>query len=248
MSRALPDQAQKAIGYEFRQAHLLEEALTHKSHVNEVKDKNGKHNERLEFLGDAVLSLIISEHLIAEFPGCSEGELSKIKARMVSEPCLATAARRMNLGKLLRLGRGEELTQGREKSSLLANGLEALIAAVYLDGGFLTARDFTLRAFAPELAELKDTQDRNGSPPNDDYKTRLQEWCQKQFETLPQYVLVRTSGPDHQKTFEVQLILRGDVLGVGTGRTKKEAEQLAAKHALAFMDSDRPAESYGGTD
>jgi ribonuclease-3 len=193
------DEAQRRIRYLFRQPCLLEEALTHKSHVNEAREKGRKHNERLEFLGDAVLTLIISEHLGGSCPDFTEGELSKLKAGLVSEVSLAKAARRLDLGTLLLLGRGEELTQGREKPSLLAN---------------------------------EDARNA-GSPAVIDYKTRLQEWCQKRFETLPQYFTVRESGPDHQKTFEVQLMIKGDMRGVGVGRSKKEAEQMAAKQALA---------------
>lgn len=223
------DDAQKRIGYTFSQPRLLEEALTHKSHVNETRQKDRKHNERLEFLGDAVLTLIMSEHLALMFPDSPEGELSKMKARLVSEASLARAARRIELGGLLRLGRGEELTQGREKPSLLANALEAILAAIYLDGGLEAARTFILRTFAPEL---QDPREQEGPAGMQDYKTQLQEWCQKQFETLPQYVTVRESGPDHQKTFEVHLMIQGDVRGIGIGRSKKEAEQMAAKEAL----------------
>ncbi|MER3421872.1 MAG: ribonuclease III [Nitrospiraceae bacterium] len=230
MSHSCLDHAQQAIGYNFRQSRLLDEALTHKSHVNEVREKDRKHNERLEFLGDAVLTLIMSEYLAASFPDFTEGELSKLKARLVSEASLAKAARRLDLGNLLKLGRGEELTQGREKPSLLANVLEAILAAIYLDGGLESARKFVLRAFAQDLKEL---QDFGGPSILEDYKTRLQEWCQKQYDTLPQYVTVRETGPDHQKTFEVRLLIRGEVRGAGVGRSKKEAEQMAAKQALA---------------
>ena len=223
------DDAQQIIGYRFRQPRLLDEALTHKSHVNEARQKDRKHNERLEFLGDAVLTLIMSEYLATRYPHHTEGELSKLKAGLVSEAALAQAARRLALGGLLRLGRGEELTQGREKPSLLANALEALLAAVYLDGGLDAARELLLKIFAPDLDAIAGSEEAAGSH---DYKTRLQEWCQKQFDALPQYVTVRESGPDHQKTFEVRLMIQGDVRGVGTGKSKKEAEQMAAKQAL----------------
>lgn len=241
MTRSSIEEAYSSIGYVFRHPHLLDEALTHKSHVNEVKDKRDKHNERLEFLGDAVLALVMSQHLIYAFPDWTEGELSKLKARLVSEASLAKAARRLDLGHLLRLGRGEELTQGREKSSLLANALEALIAAVYLDGGLEATRAFILRAFAQDLEELTAHRTPDQVADSQDYKTRFQEWCQKRFEALPQYVIVRESGPDHQKTFEVQLQLRGEILGTGTGRTKKEAEQKAAKQALQWVKREAKA-------
>lgn len=232
MAHSHLDAAQEAIGYRFCLPRLLDQALTHRSHVNEIRDKGCKHNERLEFLGDAVLALIVSEHLANVFPDSSEGELSKLKARLVSEPFLAKAARRLDLGSLLRLGRGEELTQGREKSSLLANALEAVIAAVYLDGGLAAARTFTLRAFAPELEDLKRREEAEWPSVVQDYKTQIQEWCQKRYDSLPQYALLRESGPDHQKVFEVQVAVGADVLGMGVGRTKKEAEQMAAKEAL----------------
>jgi len=136
--------AEQTLGYSFRDPTLLDQALTHKSHVNELKSKERKHNERLEFLGDAVLTLVISEHLVGAFPESPEGELSKHKARLVSEVSLAAVARRLDLGGLLRLGRGEELTQGREKPSILANTFEAIVAALYLDGGLEVARSFVL--------------------------------------------------------------------------------------------------------
>jgi ribonuclease-3 len=242
MASLSTDAMQQAIGYVFSRPHLLEEALTHKSYVNEVKAKGEKDNERLEFLGDAILALIISDYLTTSFPDSSEGDLSKRKARLVSEASLSRAARRLDLGSVLRLGRGEELTQGREKPSLLANALEALIAAIYLDGGMEAARVFTLRACAPDLQEQQEVEEPSITQ---DYKTRLQEWCQKQYDTLPQYVTVRESGPDHQKTFEVELSIRGDVLGVGVGRTKKEAEQKAARQAFLLRVGGRK-ESYCG--
>jgi ribonuclease-3 len=243
MASLSTDAVQQAIGYVFSRPHLLEEALTHKSYVNEVKTKGEKDNERLEFLGDAILALIISDHLATSFPDSSEGDLSKRKARLVSEASLSRAARRLDLGSILRLGRGEELTQGREKPSLLANALEALIAAIYLDGGMEAARAFTLRVLAPDLQEHQEVEEPSITQ---DYKTRLQEWCQKQYDTLPQYVTVRESGPDHQKTFEVELSIRGDVLGVGVGRTKKEAEQMAAKQAFLLRVADRKGSYCGG--
>jgi ribonuclease-3 len=231
------DDAQQAVGYTFLNPRLLDEALTHKSHVNETRHKHHKHNERLEFLGDAVLTLVISEYLAGAYPDYTEGELSKLKARLVSEATLARAARRLALGGLLKLGRGEELTHGREKPSLLANALEALLAAIYLDGGLDAARIFLLRALAPDLGGSEGFE---AAGDGQDFKTQVQEWCQKRFDTLPQYVTIREFGPDHRKTFEVQLIIRGDVRGVGMGRSKKEAEQRAAQQAL------REATSHAG--
>lgn len=223
------EDAQETIGYVFRCPALLDEALTHKSYLQERTSPNCNHNERLEFLGDAVLALVVSEALAAAYPTSTEGELSKAKSRMVSEATLAQAAIRLDIGKLLRLGRGEEVTQGRLKSSLLADALEAVIAAIYLDGGLEPARHFILQALAQDFSTL-----RTMSAPAyaQDYKSRLQEFCHKRFETLPQYVVVHESGLDHQKTFDIEVKIQGKVWGRGRGKSKKEAEQIAAKQAL----------------
>ncbi len=208
---------------------LLEEALTHSSLVNEQKSVTPQHNERLEFLGDAVLSLVMSEYLASALPQSSEGALSKLKAQLVSEASLAAVARRLSLGEHLKLGRGEDRSKGREKDSLLADALEAVLAAVHLDGGFDASRTVTRHIFAGELASVATQQEQPGAG---DYKTQFQEWCQKRHDTLPRYVTVRESGPDHQKLFEVELSIQGEVVGMGSGRSKKEAEQQAAKRAL----------------
>ena len=227
-------EVQRALHYEFHQPLLLEEALTHRSYVNELKRANQKDNERLEFLGDAILALVISEYLVLSYPEASEGDLSRKKAVLVSEASLAKAALGINLGQFLRLGRGEEQTRGREKPSLLANALEAVIAAVYLDGGLNEARAFAKGVLEPMFEEVNNGASGSGSQ---DYKTVYQEWCQKRFDTLPRYLTVRETGPDHEKTFEVNLSIHGDVVGTGVGRTKKEAEQQAAKQALDVMIS-----------
>ncbi|MBI3994693.1 MAG: ribonuclease III [Nitrospirae bacterium] len=224
------DTFQSVLGYAFQKPDLLREALTHKSYLNEMraseKDRAAQDNERLEFLGDAVLDLAISEHLIAIYPLSTEGDLSKMKARIVSEVTLARVAKRLSVGEFLLLGRGEERTRGREKPSLLADALEAVIAAVYLDGGFEAARKAILKIFEDEIHRL----DR---PPEDiDYKTELQECCQREFNVLPAYRVLRESGPDHQKLFEVKLTIKEEVYGIGRGRSKKEAEQQAAKQAI----------------
>lgn len=215
--------------YAFKNPALLTEALTHKSHINERKSPVRRHNERLEFLGDAVLSLIVSDHLAKQFPRLSEGSLSKLKARLVSEACLAKAARRLDLGARLRLGRGEELSKGREKASLLADALEALIAAVYIDGGLDASRAFTLEVLGDELRVLETEQ---GKPGGEDYKTRFQEYCQRRYDVLPRYVTVQETGPDHHKVFDVEVRVGGTTMGTGRGHSKKEAEQLAAQRAL----------------
>ncbi|MBI3611011.1 MAG: ribonuclease III [Nitrospirae bacterium] len=224
------DTFQKILDYTFRKPELLREALTHKSYLNEIRgseeDKAVQDNERLEFLGDAVLDLVVSESLIALHPLSTEGDLSKMKARIVSAATLARVAKRMGIGNFLRLGRGEERTQGREKPSLLADALEAVIAAVYLDGGFETIRTVLIRIFDDEIYH------RGQRPGETDYKTELQESCQREFDVLPVYHVLRESGPDHQKIFEVRLTIKDRVYGFGQGRSKKEAEQQAAKQAL----------------
>jgi ribonuclease-3 len=234
------EEAQQAIGYTFRNPQLLDEALTHASYVHEVKNRQVHDNERLEFLGDAVLALLMSEYLLSVQPELSEGTLSKLRARLVSATTLACVARRLGLGRLIRVGRGEERTQGREKGSILADTLEAVLAAIYRDGGVEAARRFVLNAFAPELEEIQ--HQGPGVASTGDYKTSLQEWCQQRFGAVPQYVTTKESGPDHRKRFEVHVLVRGEVLGRGTGWSKKEAEQTAAQDALDRV-KPRPDES-----
>lgn len=230
MTPASPADSSPSISnYRFSNPSLLTEALTHKSYVNERREPGRRHNERLEFLGDAVLSLIVSDYLARRYPELSEGALSKLKAKLVSETSLANAARRLDLGAHLRLGRGEELSKGRDKASLLADAIEAIIAAVYLDGGVEASRNFTIEALADELRQVDVLQEKPGG---DDYKTRFQEWCQKRYELLPRYVIVRETGPDHQKVFEVEVHVNDRVFGAGRGYSKKEAEQEAAQRAL----------------
>ncbi|MEY4705818.1 MAG: Ribonuclease 3 [Nitrospirota bacterium] len=228
-SASSADSLQSSLNYRFKALALLEEALTHSSHVNEQKSVLLPHNERLEFLGDAVLSLVMSEYLASALPQSSEGALSKLKAKLVSEGSLAQVARRLRLGECLKLGRGEDRSRGREKDSLLADALEAVLAAVHLDGGFDASRTVTRHIFAEELTNVAAQQEQPGAG---DYKTQFQEWCQKRYDTLPRYATIRETGPDHQKLFEVELSVQGEVVGMGAGRSKKEAEQQAAKQAL----------------
>lgn len=219
------DRLADRLGYQFHRADLLRDALTHKSYLNETPEPGRQDNERFEFLGDAVLDLIISEAFLNRFPQAPEGDLSKLKAKIVSESALALVAEHLDLGAALALGRGEMLTGGRRKPSLLADALEAVIAAVYLDGGLEAARAVILRTFSLLLDDLS-------RPEAIDYKTDLQEISQRTFDALPVYTVLRESGPDHRKEFEVQLTIRGDVYGAGVGRSKKEAEQHAARTAL----------------
>ncbi|WNM61616.1 ribonuclease III [Candidatus Nitrospira neomarina] len=231
---------QESLEYKFKQQALLCEALTHRSFSQTQPQAVSPHNERLEFLGDAVLGLVVSESLAAMFPDSTEGELSKIKAGLISRSTLSKAASRLNLGQWLRLGRGEEATKGREKISLLANALEAIIGAVYLDGGLDDARAFIQKVLTMEFSSL---QNNPVSSVGWDGKSRLQEWTHKQFGASPQYRLARESGPDHQKVFVVTVEIQGKIMGQGEGRTKKEAEQAAAAQAMeqAGLDvSDEP--------
>jgi len=223
------DEAQLALDYTFRQPKLLQEALTHKSYLQGNQEVGQRDNERLEFLGDAVLALVISEYVTSACPTSREGELSKVKARLVSRHSLAQAAQRLKLGEWLRLGWGEERTKGREKTSLLANALEAVIAAIYLDGGVGAARSFILRILQPEL---KGVEGSIAGTLDWDYKSRLQEWSHKHYETVPTYRTIQESGPDHQKAFDVEVLVKGRVLGRGRGKTRKDAEQQAARQAL----------------
>ena len=228
-STKVSEEAHQRLPYQFRKPALLEEALTHRSHLQEKPSTADKQNERLEFLGDAVLGLIVSEYLAETFPELAEGDLSQVRARLVGRPTLADAARRLNLGRMLRLGRGEERTKGRDKASLLANALEAVIGAVYVDGGLTAARTFTLQVMETQLKELG--QD-DLAAFRQDYKSQLQEWCQRNGDVLPVYNVIEESGPDHQKTFEVTVEIEQQYRGSGKGHSKKVAEQQAAKQAL----------------
>lgn len=213
------------MGYSFSDIGILEEALTHSSFANEQPEPI-PHNERLEFLGDAVLDLVVSECLMARFLDATEGNLSKLRAHLVNEAALAKQARALGLGEYLRLGRGEELTGGRNKPSVLSGAYEALVAALYVDAGYERARAILLGQFAEEL-ELE-----AAVVPIADYKSLLQERCQEAALGLPSYTLVGESGPDHDKTFEVEVVFYGGLKARGMGKNKKEAEQAAASLAL----------------
>jgi len=217
------------LSYAFKAPSLLLQALTHKSYANENRTEDIVHNERLEFLGDTVLDFVISDFLMKLCPDSPEGELSKFRAVIVSEANLSRVATALGIGEYLVLGKGEEQTGGREKSSLIANALEAVIAALYLDGGLDTAYHFILDRFESDIRGMV------AGGQSYDYKTDLQEHCQSRFGALPKYGITRESGPDHQKVFEVEISADGRVLGRGAGRSKKEAEQNAAKEALSML-------------
>jgi ribonuclease III len=219
-------QVERSVGYSFKKPVLLKRALTHKSFANENKLPAEEQNERLEFLGDAVLELAVSELLMEKYPRYSEGDLSKLRAAIVNEKQLASFAREFRLGDNLYLGKGEEQTSGREKPSLLADACEAVLGAIYLDRGFAKAASVVRKHYAKLLEQTPDEDIYK------DYKTELQERSQSLYRSIPRYRLVAESGPDHDKTFDVELAIRGEVMGKGTGRSKKEAEQMAAREAL----------------
>jgi ribonuclease-3 len=221
------DALQRAIQYRFRDRGLLEHAMTHTSRANEDVSGGVADNESMEFLGDALLGFVIADLLFREFPDFDEGEKSKTKASFVSTTTLARQADRLSLGDHLLLGKGEEKTGGRRKQALLADGYEALIAAIYLDGGIDHARAFIAREFEPLLTEVR----RRGVA-GQDYKSALQELLQARELPLPDYRLVGALGPDHRKQFHVEVVVNGDVLGQAVGPSKKEAEQEAARVAL----------------
>lgn len=216
-----------ALNYRFTRPELLNQALTHKSFVHE-RHPCAQDNERLEFLGDAVLGLVISDFCFMRFVDRAEGELSKLRASLVNEGNLARIGRRLALGNYLLLGRGEEHTGGRDKASLLADTLEAVIAAVYLDGSLATVYQVVLRWFRDDLESAFSQTHR-------DYKSDLQEFTQVKFGCVPSYTVVREYGPDHNKVFEVALAIRGYPQGIGAGKSKKEAEQAAAQHVLKWL-------------
>ena len=218
---------QEAIGYRFEDSSLVEQALTHSSRANEDPTGATTDNESLEFLGDAVLGFFIADLLFRDFPGFSEGQASKMKASLVSTATLARQAERLSLGDHLLLGRGEEKTGGRRKPALLADAYEALMAAVYLDGGVEAGRAFVRTQFQPLLDEIR----AQGGVARD-HKSALQEHLQSVDRPLPQYRLTSAVGPDHQKRFEVEAVVGGEALAAGQGPSKKDAEQEAARLAL----------------
>ena len=220
------NELQERIKYEFRDPSLLETALTHSSYANEVH--KGECNERLEFLGDAVLSIVVSEYIFNHYRNKAEGDLTKLRASVVCESALAGFAHQIDLGSFLRLGRGELKNGGAERPSILADAFEALIAAIFLDGGMESARKFVLSFAESEIIKPRVHRTK-------DYKTTLQEIVQQNDGEHLEYVLVGESGPDHNKHFVVEVHLNSNVVGKGGGRSKKEAEQQAARAALTLM-------------
>lgn len=217
---------EQVIGYQFQNKDYLTIALTHSSYANETREAV-QNNERQEFLGDAVLSIVVSDYLFNRFH-LAEGDLTKLRAAIVCEKGLFNMAQKIQLGKQLRLGRGEELMGGRQRPSVVSDAFEALIAAIYLDGGIESARKFILPFVEDFLEHTEQISFK-------DYKTILQEIVQQNPEEKVSYALVGQSGPDHDKRFEVEVRLNSNVIGRGVGRSKKSAEQLAAKEALELM-------------
>lgn len=226
------NQFQEILHYRFRDASLLNTALTHRSYVNENPSETGHDNERLEFLGDAVLELCISDLLMKHFPDYQEGPLSQLRATIVNEQPLAEMAKSFRLGDYLLLGKGEEASGGRSKPSLLANTFEALIAAIYLDGGFEEAAALIRRLFTPLIEE--------GYRTYRDYKTTAQQISQQVFKETPSYTLIHEHGPDHDKTFEIRLSIADRIQTTGIGKNKKEAEQRAAEKAIRILETLLP--------
>ena len=215
---------------DFNNKKLLIRAITHKSFPNENPNLNIKNNERMEFLGDAVLDLSISSYLFNEFPDYPEGKLAKMKAILVSAPILADIAKKINLNKFLLLGKGEEMTGGRERDSILADAMEGIIAAIYLDRGLDKADNFIINNFKSDIEKVV-TGDHIR-----DFKTLLQETIQKNSNKRPEYSVDDEKGPDHNKTFIVRVEFDLDILGFGKGSSKKDAEQKAAEAALKNLD------------
>jgi ribonuclease-3 len=217
---------QKRLGYIFKNKSLLKEALTHKSFSHENPDKADINNERLEFLGDSVLGLVIVEYLFSSRSKYTESIMAKTKSYLVKESVLSEIASSICLGKYLSLGKGEEATGGRTKSSLLADAIEAVAGAVYMDGGYKRARELILRLFKERIDKILSSGEFH------DFKTELQEKTQLVFSTIPEYKTIKQEGKEHKKIFTVDVYIAGKKFGTGCGRNKKEAETLAAKEAL----------------
>ena len=220
------DELQEAIGYRFRNLQLLEQALTHSSYANEKGLGHLGCNERLEFLGDAVLELISSDFLYHRYPTLPAGDMTKTRASVVCEPTLALCAAEFSLGRYLRLGRGEDMTGGRNRNSVVSDALEALIGAIYLDGGFASAKEFVIRFVMNDIEHKKLFYDS---------KTILQEMIQGRQQDELRYVMLGEEGPDHDKTFLAAAMLGSREIGRGSGRTKKAAEQMAAYRGILAL-------------
>lgn len=213
---------EEKIGYEFKDIGLLKNSLVHRSFGNENKRYKKINNERLELLGDAVLDLVVTEYLYKSHENSTEGDLAKIKSMVVSEPVLAEISKKMDVGKYLLLSKGEEMTGGRDRSSILGDAFEAILGAIYLDSNFETAKKYALSHIQDSIDHVDKNEDIL------DFKTILQEYSQREYKLIPIYQVVNETGPDHQKVFEIAVTV-GEMVGSGTGKNKKSAEQSAAK-------------------
>lgn len=218
---------QERLNYKFHHPHLLQLAFIHRSFVNEHRDVV-EHNERIEFLGDAVLGLIVSEYLYTSLPTTPEGELSTIRSRLVEASACCAYLEQLGIAGFLLLGRGEKIQDGRGRVSILADLFEAILGAIYLDGGVESAREFFLERFAAKIQQVLEA-------PRTNPRGALQDYCQKWYQALPSYELLHATGPDHEKKFEIAVLLQGREIGRGVGTSKKEAQQRAAENALIHL-------------
>jgi ribonuclease III len=223
---------EKRLHYSFCDINLLSTALTHSSYVNENQQLSASNNERFEFLGDSVLGVCVSDLLVKKYINSAEGDLTKIRAALVNEKNLAGLARDLKIGDCLLIGRGEENSGSRDKDSFLADAFEAIVAAVYLDSDFNKIKDFIIKLIEPLL------EDDNLSGDYFDYKTALQELCQKRYKTIPVYQLVDSAGPEHAKIFEVKVVITDKLTQQGCGKSKKEAEKQAARRAWETLQNE----------
>ncbi|MBZ4683029.1 MAG: ribonuclease [Fusobacteriaceae bacterium] len=224
------NELEKRLGYYFKNQTLLKKALIHRSYGNENWDYKNINNERLELLGDAVLDLIVTEYLYLNFSDSNEGELAKLKSMIVSEPVLAEISSEIGLGDFLLLSKGEELTGGRERESILGDAFEALLGAIYLDSDFNSAKEFALRYLEYRILHINENEELI------DYKTILQEYAQRVYKIIPTYEVIKEIGPDHKKSFEIGVKISEQIfVGIGKGKNKKTAEQHAAKNACKKM-------------
>jgi len=223
---------QPKLGFKFKTDELLQQAMTHRSFAHEQKMPIEQSNERLEFLGDAVLGICIAEMLVRAFPQETEGALSKRRAALVNQKQLARIAEELEIGPSLKLGKGEEKTGGRTKRSILCDAFEAVIGAIYMDQGMVASQEYIEKVFGPLLPQSKHVETSR------DYKTRLQEYFQSAFKKSPRYSVVSETGPDHSKTFEVKIEFNGETLALGKGSSKRDAEQDAASKAFKILKVD----------
>lgn len=222
------EEVEERLGYEFTNKDLLLMALVHRSFVNEHKEMNGRHNERLEFLGDSVLGLFIADYLYHRLPGHPEGQLSQLRSRLVDANSCAQYLQKLDLQNYIQLGRGEKMTEGKSKTSILADAFEAVVGAIHIDGGWSMAKSFLLCHLEAVIESVI------GSPPRN-YKAELQDYSQKHFHKAPVYKVMQESGPDHAKVFHVIVLLNDKEAGLGIGASKKEAEQRAAFEAMTKL-------------